>query len=233
MNGTSLLFQLQKIDSQRDKTLARVRAIETELEDLSQIRAAEERIQSLKEAVLKETRLLSQLEAQLEAVSVKQKSDQDVLYGGQIQNPKELEKLELEMASLKSKQGQLEDQSLQAMMREEGLRSELLAAESELVALNTAKTSRDGQLRQEEADLSLVLKALEDKRKSLAQQIPAAELETYQRLRRQKGGVAVTLIEDKSCAACGASLTQSEWEEAHRKAGLIFCGACGRILSLG
>jgi predicted nucleic acid-binding Zn-ribbon protein len=233
MSRTSLLFQLQKIDSQKDQLLARLRVAEAELKDDSQIRAAEDKIQSLRNALLKETQLISQLEAQTEAISGKEKSDQGVLYGGQIRNPKELEKLELEMASLKSKQEQLEDQSLQAMMREESLRSDLLTAESELERLAGAKASREVDLRQEETGLSSSLAKLEQEAKSAAQQIPAIELETYQRLRRQKGGLAVALIEDKACTACGASLTQSEWEEASRKEGLVFCGACGRILSLG
>lgn len=233
MSATSLLFQLQKIDSQRDKALARLRAIEAELEDDSSIRAAKEQIESLKNALLEETRLLTKLEAQLDATSARVKSDQSAMYDGHIQSSKELGRLELEVASQKSRLEQLEDQSLQAMTHQESLRSDLMAAEAELERLTLEKSEHDAALQQEKAHLSSILSTLAEQSSLLTQKIPPATLEVYQRLRHQKGGVAVALIEDKACAACGASLTQTEWEQAHHAEGLVYCRACGRILSLG
>jgi predicted nucleic acid-binding Zn-ribbon protein len=58
-------------------------------------------------------------------------------------------------------------------------------------------------------------------------------LEIYNRIREQKKGVAVTTLEDDSCALCGAQIRPSEGQAARMQTNLMYCSSCGRILYAG
>ena len=54
-------------------------------------------------------------------------------------------------------------------------------------------------------------------------------LSSYEDLRKQKRGVAVSEVEDGACASCGTTLNAALQQNA-RSQKLAYCPSCGRIL---
>ncbi len=67
-------------------------------------------------------------------------------------------------------------------------------------------------------------------RNAVAGAIPAAELSLYDQLRQQRRGVAVAVISDNSCEACGSTLSLAQIQSARSSGQVMFCPSCGRIL---
>jgi predicted nucleic acid-binding Zn-ribbon protein len=59
-----------------------------------------------------------------------------------------------------------------------------------------------------------------------------AGLTIYEKLRRQKGGVAVTGVVDDTCQTCGVMLVYRLIREAEDDTKLSYCESCGRIIYL-
>ena len=74
------------------------------------------------------------------------------------------------------------------------------------------------------------LAALETKRVKAAAQVPPADLVTYETIRRQKGGTAVAIVQQRTCQSCRVGLTPSQEQRARIGNDPVLCHSCGRIL---
>lgn len=74
---------------------------------------------------------------------------------------------------------------------------------------------------------------LRRRREELAAGVEVGELETYEKLRRSLGGVAVTVIEHGMCAGCHMDLSVAELDAIKRRpAGdVVECPNCNRLLA--
>jgi predicted nucleic acid-binding Zn-ribbon protein len=155
------------------------------------------------------------------------------LYSGRIQNPKELQDLQKDIGSLKKHLATIEDQELQAMMDlEDAEKQEATAVQAYRQAQAEAIQSKAG-LAGEKEQLNKTRQRLEAERAVVLTPIHPQSLEIYNRIREQKKGVAVTALEDDSCALCGATIRPSEGQAARMQANLLYCSSCGRILYAG
>jgi len=71
---------------------------------------------------------------------------------------------------------------------------------------------------------------LTEEREAALGPIESTLLATYEYLRQQKRGVAVTEINDNSCSSCGATLNAALQQNARSAKQLMNCPSCGRIL---
>lgn len=227
------LYRLQQIDSQLDEAQERVLDIDRLLGDDTALNLAKTNAISA-ESILKD------------AISAQRRAEQNVgtqvikieqtgatLYSGKVRNPKELQDLENETAALKRYLEVLEERQLEAMFAEEDARKINQERSIEL-ALVTAKSAREHKdLEEEKASLQRDISRLENERKATTNSIPDGDLTIYEQLRVQRRGIAVALVKDNFCAACGTTLSAALLYEARSPNKLTRCDTCGRFLYAG
>lgn len=150
------------------------------------------------------------------------------LYGGRINNPKELSNLQHEANTLKSMKDQLETKALEIIEQVETSEQKVAALTADFHKL---EEEWHGQQKQLAADIELLKKNLADlneKRRQLVEQIEPPAVSLYEKIRQQKKQ-AVAKVEQGICRACRISLSASVLQKA-RSGQPVLCGSCGRIL---
>lgn len=147
--------------------------------------------------------------------------------------PREAEALQHEIATLEQRRGELDDAGLQALeeqaqldddltalaAREQGLREDVLNAETALAAA--------------ESDIDSVLVEATERVEAARAELDAGLLARYDGL-RSHDRVAAALLSGTRCEGCHLDLSAHEVEEARAAAadadGLTDCPQCGRLL---
>jgi predicted nucleic acid-binding Zn-ribbon protein len=230
MSQTLNLYRLQQIDSQIDRLQARLQAIQMILSDDTELRqlnemsmAAEARCQSAEQA-------LKQAERNVQTQIIKIEQMQSNLYAGKSHSPKELQDLQNDVAALKRYLVTLEDRQLEAMQESETAEGQQRSAQGKLNSARDDQAEQGKGLRQEQDTLKNDLERFFIERNAVAGVVPSKELNLYDQLRQQRRGVAVAVIVDNSCGACGSTLSLAQIQSVHSSGQMILCPSCGRIL---
>jgi hypothetical protein len=226
-----LLYQLQTLDIALSKRRVRLKEIAALLGDDHKVAEARAALTDA-EGVLRPLQTRGRdLDLEIKALVDKIKAADDRLYSGKIRNPKEMQELQDEIASLKKRQSHLEDDSLEVMMRVEDAQA---GVEQSQAALKTALALQAGDqlsLRNEQEKLTAEVRQAETERKAAAQQIDPSALKQYEQLRvAKKGGAVVAPLVGESCKLCGVEQTTSIVQKVHQSQELTLCWSCGRIL---
>jgi hypothetical protein len=230
MSAALGLYRLQQVDSQIDHIQARLRVIRETLENDVALRAATEQL-TLSEHKHKDAeQALKQSEAEVEKQSIKIEQTEASLYGGHVHNPKELQDLQQDVASLKRHLVTLEERELEAMLVAETTEKDLHNAKSELERVQSSLGEQSRELARESGLLHSDLDRLNSERQAVISDILQPTMNIYNQLRQQRRGIAVTTLNDGSCAACGTTLTPSQQQNARSTSLLFHCPSCGRIL---
>jgi predicted nucleic acid-binding Zn-ribbon protein len=230
MSAALALYRLQQVDSQIDQIQARLRVIQQTLENDVALRAANEGYAAAQGKHKDADRALKLSEADVEKQQVKIQQTESSLYGGKVQNPKELQDLQKDITSLKRFLETLEERQLEAMIAVETAEKDLQTAKTDLERVQSNLKEQNKDLTQESEMLRKSLDRLNSERQAVVTDIAAQTLNVYDQLRKQKRGLAITTIEDNSCEACGTTLTPSQQQNARSASQLFHCPTCGRIL---
>ncbi len=230
MSAALGLYRLQQVDSQIDQIQARLRAIQETLENDEALRAASEHFAVATSSHREAERLLKQSEVDVEKQQIKIEQTEASLYGGKVHNPKELQDLQKDAASLKRHLETLEERELEAMIAAETAEKVLQAAKLDLERVQSRLKEQHKDLAQESETLRKHLERLHSERQAVVTDITGQTLTVYDQLRKQKRGLAITTIADNSCEACGTTLTASQQQSARSTSQLFHCPTCGRIL---
>jgi predicted nucleic acid-binding Zn-ribbon protein len=230
MSAALGLYRLQQVDSQIDQIQARLKTIQQTLENDLELQTANERFAVADQKHIDAERALKQSEAEVEKQRLKIEQTEASLYGGQIHNPKELQDLQKDVASLKRYLETLEERELEAMIAAESTEKALQAAKIDLERVQANLKEQNRDLTQESETLLKDLERLNSERRAVVTDIAHQTLDTYEQLRKQKRGIAITTITDNSCEACGTTLTPSQKQSARSTNQLFHCPTCGRIL---
>jgi len=229
MSAVFGLFRLQQVDRQIDQTQARLNAIQAVLENDTELRKALDELEAAQKGCQEAQALLRESEAEVKAQQIKIEQAESSLYGGSVHNPKELQDLQNDVASLKRRLSTLEDRQLDAMLAMDTHQSGLEAAQNGLAGLSSRRGDEHDQLLEEQASLNKNHARLQAERQAVTTDLPAASLQMYEEMRGRKRGVAVSEVADNSCSACGTQLSPAIQQSA-RSSQIIFCPTCGRIL---
>jgi uncharacterized protein len=227
------LFRLQKIDTQLDQINNRLGEIARILAEDENLRHAEEQFQSTKSQLFKIQQTLKQKEDEVQAQRIKIETNESSLYGGKVRNPKELQDLQIEIASLKRRLATLEDEQLDIMLAAEEAEKEFNQAQKNLNQAQADHSSRNASLIGEQSQLTKTKDSLLAERNPLVNSVVPNNLAIYQALREQKKGVAVVSVDDESCSACGTTIRPFEIQAARSPQKIAFCSTCNRILYAG
>jgi len=158
--------------------------------------------------------------------------DQKRLDSGMVTNPKDLESLQSEIASLAKRQGDLEDVVLEVMERHESA-TERVAELAQRVDSVEAKSQdaaarRDAALEEIDGEAATVRK----EREIVSGSVPADLLKLYEKIREQQGGVGAAKLYQRRCEGCRLELNITEVNDVRQAAEdeVLRCENCRRIL---
>jgi predicted nucleic acid-binding Zn-ribbon protein len=170
------------------------------------------------------------LEGEIELLDQKVAREEQLMYSGNVANPKELSSLQAEVESLKRKKSSMEDELLDVMERKEQISEtvQTLGAEREEAARESAELTAKVEGLTGEIDSEL--KVHESERVEIVSTIPDDLLALYDKLRETKNGVGAAALEDGTCQGCHTKLPAKEVERVKSEGGLQRCDNCRRIL---
>jgi hypothetical protein len=230
MSASLGLFRLQQVDRQIDQTQSELDTIRKELENDVELRQTLSRVEAAKKDQHLARHDLQMAEAAGQSQQIKIQQAESSLYGGSVHNPKELQDLQNDVASLKRHLSSLEERELEAMTQVDSAERTLQLAESELAKLQSRLGNEHQKLIEKQSALLNNLERLSEEREAAIAPIESRLLELYEGLRQQKRGVAVAEVSDKSCSACGTNLNAALQQNARSATQIVHCPTCGRIL---
>jgi predicted nucleic acid-binding Zn-ribbon protein len=230
MSRSSQLYDLQLIDSQLDRHRNRLHHINAILANNQEVQAAEATMKAAQTALKVAEVNLREAEQRVREQRLKIKQTEAKLYGGKIHNPKQLQDLPDESQALKRFLEVVEDRQLACMLDLDDHRDVATAAQESLEQTRQKTAILHQELTQERSTIQKETLHLENMRATLVQSIQPPDLALYEKLRKQRLGVAVSLVNERACSACGATLTAALNQAAHSPSQLTHCDACGRIL---
>jgi uncharacterized protein len=233
MSAALGLLRLQQVDSRIDHLEAELGRIGSELENNAlaaaarqDLAASEEEQKQAEEGRLEAERLAS-------AVRTKLHQAEASLYGGTVRNPKELQDLQADVASLKKHLITLDAGEIAWMERLEAADTRCRNASTHLNEVLLGLEADHSRLRQRQSELMRTKESLLSEREATAEAVSTTWRDIYDGLRRTRRGVAVAAVEDGTCAACGTALTAALQQNVRHAQDLNFCPSCGRILYAG
>ncbi len=247
MNPLERLLDLQSHDTR----IAQLGHRHAQLPERAELRQLEqelahrdERIAEAQQHHAELERLQRRYDDDLSSVLAKRERERGLLYSGQVTAIRELQSLEEEVAALGRRQRVVEDKLLEVM-------EELESAGADLAGLRTGReelavriAAIADRLTAAEAEIDAECDQVRTDRAAAAQEVAAALLERYERLRTQIGGVAVARLEGTSCLGCHLTLPLMEVDRLRKlpdvgeappggiDKGSATCPSCGRILVL-
>ena len=230
MSRPFYLYSLQKIDSKLDQNKNRLREIETILANNAKLKRAEAVAQKTEAALDVARKDLRSAETKVKDQRLKIEQNESTLYSGKIRNPKELQDLQNEVEALKRHLDTLEDRQLEAMLHFDEMESNNNASLKILDNVRAEAEALHADLLVEKSNIQNSVKTIEGERLSCLPDIIPGDLQAYERLRKNRAGVAVAKVNDRVCSACGATLTAAANQAARSPSQITFCETCGRIL---
>ena len=227
------LYELQSID-------VKISQINTRLAAMDGAKALRIKYSAAKSAFVKAEKELSDLEIELKdselklkSIDEKRNSFEKRLYGGSINNPKELAAVEKEIAMLKGQQGNLDGRTLELYDLVEAARSKAKSAGD--LTSEVEKEARIAIAKEirEKKNLEAELADLTSKRADSASQIVDRSLMTrYEAIRKKNGTTSVAKVIEGKCEGCHVTVTIFTIRELMKNKEFHMCESCGRILLL-
>lgn len=233
MSRSKTLYQLQQYDSGIDQAVKRIQAIELILSDTKEFDIALKKKEEHNNILDEKRKALKSTEHNVEDQNQKIAQNQNKLYSGAITNPKDLEDLQLESTSLLKYLSVLEERQLEAMLEFDQAQVNYDQISAQVEEISLKKQTESEILSAEKSDLESGISSLRSDREALLTRAEILELPIYEILRKSSGGIAVTLMQNSSCSACGSNIPSAIEQEARSPTKLSFCPACKRILYPG
>ena len=224
---------------QLDNTIDQLRFKHTNLPERAKLAAIEEQLASLDNAKAKTDAQRDELRKQqrsLEAdasdVEAKANSLDAKLYDGSVTSPKEASALGEEIASLRARQSELEDQSIELLVEIEPLDELLVSAEATRGELEAARGGEQTALDAAVAEVELEISRAENDRVSAAEKVSEANLELYRKMRITYGPDAVIEFDPNHNGGCPVAMSAVELDRwKHMPAQTLEpCRDCGRLV---
>ncbi|MFH1184403.1 MAG: C4-type zinc ribbon domain-containing protein [Chloroflexota bacterium] len=230
MSAALGLLRLQQVDSRLDQLESKLEGTRAELENDAEVAAARRTFEAAQAEQEEAER--RRLAAEMQASSQRRKLQhaESALYGGSVRNPKELQDLQADVASLKRHLAALEEAELGWMEKLESAERQCGAARDRLDQDLGRAQSAESRLLAQQASLLRTKESLQAERSAAVSAISERLLETYENLRGSRRGVAVAEVNDNACGACGTVLTAALQQSARHATQLVHCPSCGRIL---
>ncbi|WP_344562298.1 zinc ribbon domain-containing protein [Streptomyces axinellae] len=229
------LLDVQALDT-RLSQLAHKRTTLPEHEEIQRLEADLAQLRDLLVAAQTEVSdtAREQTKAEQDVDQVRQRAtrDQGRLDSGMVTNPKDLESLQSEIASLAKRQGDLEEVVLEVMERHESAQERAVElggrVESVGARLQEATARRDAGLEEIDGELERVRK----ERETVSGAVPEDLLKLYDKIRDRENGVGAAKLYQRRCEGCRLELNITEVNDVRAAPAdeVVRCENCRRIL---
>ena len=233
MSRAHNLFRLQEIDLLIDKTKQRVDEILAILEDDETIEGVKTDLSKAAEDLAAQNSAVNLAEGAVGDQKYKIERTESKLYAGKIQNPRELQDLQMESEALNRHLATLEERQLELMMEQEEAEIKHESLLGQLENLENDRASEIKTLLLEQEQMNLELARHEGNREGALASVSVEDLEIYEKLRLRGGGYAVAILEGSNCSLCGVAPSESTQQIIRKGTGLVHCEQCKRILYSG
>ncbi len=224
------LYRLQQTDTNVDRIQSRLQAIQNKLDSDIELKSAAEKVDALKELYNSTDKTLKQSELDAQNQRIKIEQIETSLYSSKGHSPKELLDLQNDVAALKRHLLVLEDLQLEAMLETETSLDAYNSAQKDLLKTQERSSEQNNILQEEQTALRKEMEKYLFERAAIASQISSDMLRLFEELRLQRRGIAVAIISENSCSACGSSLSPAQMQSSRSSGQVAMCPSCGRIL---
>lgn len=172
------------------------------------------------------------LEDEIATLTDKAAQHDKALYSGSVTNPRELQAMQDEIAALKRRISQLEDQEIEVMEKIEPLEADLAGLATQRRVLDDDGARWRAELAETEVSIDAELAEVEAERAGVVAEVEPDLLASYDRLRKQTGGIAVARLVGGSCGGCHLGLSAVEVDRLKKlpPEEPAHCEECGRLL---
>ena len=144
---------------------------------------------------------------------------------------RDLSTIQREVDSAKYQLNQLDELLLELEEEQRTHEAAALAARDEMAAAEVEWQELIEALHDRLAELETDRETAASQRQVLAATLPPADLQRYERLRRNKSGTAIAMVDNgRVCLACRMTLTSNVLRQLRDKSRQVPCSTCGRIL---
>lgn len=232
MNQAQALHHLQTVDLAIEENQTHLADLEKQLGKNDRVIAAEQELQQAEDVLAPWRTAAADLELAIKSLGEKSAAAENRLYSGMVSNPKELQDLQEEIASLKRRRAKQEDNLLEAMIALESGQETYQKAAQKLSAAKEAWQHEQADGIAEINRIKQALVDLQEQRSRAAAKVTAESMTVYDSRRAGKRGHVVAELRDGMCATCGVGQTTTVIQQVRQGRDLVPCANCGRILVL-
>jgi uncharacterized protein len=228
MNAPELTLHHQRLDQRAGHIRGQIARVEAMLLDDVEAQRLE-REHAMAQTARRDVDLrLREREREVEGRRTRLRARERELMSGRIRNPTELMKMQEEVQHLKAAVGVEEDAQLLLMEQQENLEADVSRLTRELTAARDQAAAAAPGLRARLDQLTSELAQVEAEREETWAQVPADWQRAYRRVRARISDPVAEVVGNQ-CQACHVTVTSSGMQ-AVRRAALLQCDNCGRIL---
>jgi uncharacterized protein len=232
MRGLDRILSLQELDASVDRAIARREVLESGEEAVAarvRMDQIERAVGELRLALGDVERNANRLENDADMIGQKADAEEKRLYDGSVANPKELESIQHEVASLRDRRRRTDDELLERMEEREDLETKIAGGEAQLTEARERLSEIRGAAGTELEDIERTLALRTSERELLVHEFDEELLRLYEELRRSKRGVGAAALIDGVCQGCHQKLSPAEMARL-KSAEVKRCEYCNRIL---
>jgi uncharacterized protein len=235
MTRWDMLLAVQELDTHADQLVHRsqtlpVRGQLAALEE--QVAAVDARIAEVDGRRAELGKAQQRLEDEVASLQDKAALADKQLYSGTTNNPRELQALQDDIASIRRRITKLEDDELEVMEATEPVEAQRAELVAERDRLDQDAARLRAELAEAEAEIEAELRDVGQRREAAAAEVPEELWPEYDRLRAQLGGVAIARLAGSTCQGCHLGLSAVEVDRIRHLSPdePVHCEECGRLL---
>ena len=222
------LFALQSVELE----LLQIEKAAAESEHVRRVAAATEDVEAcarayarLEEEASTRRRALKAVEDSLAMAEHEAAEIESKLFGGGVQNPRELKSLEERLVAVRRRREKLEEEAIAGLLELDELTRRLGEAGFRLEKARASFDDAKVALEEARAEWTRARKRLTAESGAIRARLPRTLLDTYDSLSRRLGPRAVAKVVDRKCGGCHVALPTSARPEQTGR-----CPNCGRLL---
>ena len=224
-----LLWALQQLDTELRTLSEKLSQIPSRVNDLKKTAAAiKAELDQAKVDIIEHKKQYKLCEVELKSTEEKAAGYSVQLYSAKTNEQYKAFLKEIE--GQKKQKNSIEDRMIVLMEETEALDRKVKANEKESAELDSETTRKVEMLENEQKELEAAIATRQQQRETTAAAIPDELLKRYERVRANKGGIAVATVRKERCSGCLSPIPAQRIVEVDRQDRLYLCEACGRIL---
>lgn len=178
------------------------------------------------------TRSQKRLEDDVALIVARRDKDNERLYSGSVTAHKDLKAIQDELAVLATRQEGIEDEVLEVMEAAEPVDAELADIDAKLASVAERRAVLEQQLAEAQLAIDVEMESEAAARTAALVGVDAELVAEYEQRRENLGGVAIAVLNGKTCEGCHLQLPAVHYDRIRKEPAdaMVYCNECERIL---